>query len=89
MIYNAYALLDVKTGLYSMPWFFPHDATAFRTVNEVASSKENTVGRYPTDYVLYKVGLFDDNTGHVSPLSPVNMGTAASILASMSDTPNL
>lgn len=85
MIVNSYSLLDTKTGLYSMPWFFAHDAQAMRAVNELARDKNTTVGNYPADYVLYRIGLFDDNTGECQTVAPYNMGSVAAISGALSE----
>lgn len=81
MVLNGYSLLDVKTGLYSPPFFLAHDVLALRAVLELCSDRNTTPGKYPADYVLYRLGSFDDNTGMVSAGVPVNMGTLAGLLA--------
>jgi len=83
MQFNAYSLLDTKSGLYSAPWFSNHDATAFRQVAELAGDRNSTVGRYPADFVLYRVGLFNDNTADLSSIVPVNLGSVSALFAAM------
>jgi len=85
MIINAYSLLDTKTGLYAQPWFFHHDVIALRAVQQLGSDKTTQPGMYPNDFVLYKVGLFDDNTGNLAATTPYNMGSIAALLAAAPD----
>lgn len=81
MILKAYSLLDVKTGLYSAPWFLNHHQTAIRAIKQLCRQKDNTIAEYPTDYALYCIGEFDDNAGILmhSPLDLI--GVVASLLA--------
>lgn len=81
MILNAYSILDSKTGLFSQPWFFNHDQTAFRQVKEAGQDKTNNLGKYPEDFHLYKIGHYDDNTGVMHPTQLQAMGSIASLLA--------
>lgn len=80
MITKAYCLLDVKAGVFSLPWFFFHDAQVYRAVEELGADKNTTVGKYPEDFVLFCVGSFDDVTGVLERCSPVSMGPVSSLL---------
>lgn len=84
MVVQAYSLLDTKTGLFSLPWFFAHDQVAIRAVVGLAGDEATTVGKYPSDYVLMCVGEFDDCTGILSSLSPRQLGVVSSLLARLS-----
>lgn len=85
MVLNAYSLLDVKTGLYSPPFFLNHDAQAIRAILELSKDVNTTPAKYPEDYVLYKVGIFDDNVGTMGATSPANMGSVAAILGAFTN----
>jgi len=85
MTLYGYSLLDVKTGVYSPAFFLNHDALAMRAVFELGQDKNTTPGKYPDDYVLYKVGVFDDNTGTLGSITPSVMGSVSAILGSFSN----
>lgn len=78
---RGYSLLDVKTGVYSIPWFFNHDEVALRAVLEIATDLKTTVGKYPEDYVLLCVGEYDDGTGELRALVPRQLGNVAALRA--------
>lgn len=70
MIMNAYSFFDVKSGLFSLPFFQIHDNIARRAAQTVASEATSTIGQYPEDFVLYRVGQFDDTLGELIPCAP-------------------
>lgn len=65
----AYTLFDLKALTYSPPFFTSNDALAKRMLSEIVTDTNTTVGRHPSDYKLYKVGMFDDQTGIFDRLS--------------------
>lgn len=81
MILNAYSLLDVKSGVFSPPFFLIHDSIALRAVSELMTDKTCVPARYPSDFVLYCVGAFDDNLGSFTHLPPRNLGVLSAIAA--------
>lgn len=85
MYYQAYSILDTKTGIHTPPMFFHHPAIAYRTV--VASMNGTDLGRYPADYVLLRVGEYDDQTGRMMAAAPENLGTVAAIAAMFPEAP--
>lgn len=81
MIITAYALFDAKVGVYHQPFFMLHRGQAIRATMELGSDLNTTVGRYPADFHLYEIGLYDDSTGTLSALpAPVALGPVASFL---------
>lgn len=81
MLTNAYALLDTKSGIYSAPWFFPHDSYAIRAVVELGRDVTSMVGKYPADFVLCRLGTFDDVVGCLaSPVPVVSLGLVAALI---------
>lgn len=69
MIQTAYTLHDVKACTYSPPFWAINDAIAKRMVSEIVTDTNTTVGRHPSDYKLYKLGLFDDSNGQIVPFN--------------------
>lgn len=76
----AFSLLDIKTGAYSTPFFFPHPGQAIRAVIDLARDMDTTVGRHPADYDLRQVGVFDDATGLFESFNNVSLGTVVGFL---------
>lgn len=76
MITHAFSLLDIKTGIYHPPFFFPHEALAVRAVVNLANDANTHISRNPLDFVLYHVGNFDDSTGVLTAGPPKLYGSA-------------
>jgi len=66
MFLNAYSIYDVKAGIFSQPYFSVNNAAAVRAFAQVANDPGNQIAVNPEDYVLYKVGTFNDQTGDLN-----------------------
>lgn len=80
MITKAFALYDTKAGLFHVPFFFPHMGQAIRACIDLAGDLSTIVGRHPSDFALYEIGLYDDATGTFSATNPANLGLVSSFL---------
>lgn len=70
MITNAYSIFDNKALVYNVPWFQPTDGAATRILSDLANDVATNIGRHPGDYVLYRVGRYDDATGLMTATEP-------------------
>lgn len=77
---KAFSLLDMKTGIFNTPFFMSHVGQAIRAVTDLGQDKNTTPGRYPTDFALYEVGLWDDQTAQLTTIAPIGHGTVAAFL---------
>lgn len=66
---NAYSIYDRKALIYNNPFYSVADGAAVRIVQDMANSSDNFIGRHPGDYVLYRVGFWDDEKGLMIPLA--------------------
>jgi len=69
MIINAYAIYDRKALRYHTPFYAHQDGEAARSFADLVNDINTTVGRHPDDYVLYRVGAYDDANGSLLPAS--------------------
>lgn len=69
MILNAYAIYDRKGLVYHPPFYASQDGQAVRSLQDLVSDANTTIGRHPADYVLYRVGAYDDQSGQLLPAS--------------------
>lgn len=73
MIVGIYAVHDAKAGAYMAPFTLANDGMAKRSfINEVGRP-DSLVGQNPGDFVLVRLGSFDDLTGVVNSTSPDEM----------------
>jgi len=76
-MHSIYSIFDSKSGIFSVPYFVINDNVALRSFADVVNDPSTTVFRHPTDYVLYKIGEFDDSTGRLTSITPVlSLGNA-------------
>lgn len=71
MILNAYSIYDNKALQYHPPFFASTDGAAVRSLRDLANDPNTTVGRHPSDYVLYKVGTYNDQNGQFIGNTPL------------------
>ena len=71
MILHAFAIYDRKALTYHAPFFANADGAAVRSFSDLANDSNTTVGRHPGDYVLFRVGAYDDSAGGLLPANPI------------------
>lgn len=80
MILNCFALYDSKSNYFTTPFFFHYQGQAIRACIDLGSDPNTTIGRHPADYVLFRIGTFDDQNGVLERCMPENLGPVASFL---------
>lgn len=58
---NMYSVYDQKTLVYSKPHCAITDGQAIRDIMDAAEDKTSMLAKHPEDYVLVKIGAFDDS----------------------------
>lgn len=71
MLLQAFSIYDRKGLLYHTPFFAVNDATAIRMVTDLVADANTSVGRHPSDYVLFAVGTYSDQNGSLEPSLPL------------------
>lgn len=61
------AVRDVKIGEYQTLMVLHNQAEAKRLFLHAMSDPKSQLGKFPNDYTLHEVGLFDPETGRVTP----------------------
>jgi len=69
MMLNAYSIYDRKALQYHPPFFASADGAAVRSLQDLANDATTTIGRHPGDYVLYRIGAYDDSSGAMHPVT--------------------
>lgn len=71
---NMYAIFDDKAKTFTQPIFRTQDGMASRDFATLVNDENSPFSKYPGDYTLFKIGVFDDGTSEVENLSPENLG---------------
>jgi len=66
---NIYTVLDIKTGYATHLYLFRTDAEAIRGFSEQALDPQSQIGKYPEDFALFKVGVWDGEKMAIMPLT--------------------
>lgn len=62
MIYPVYSIRDAATG-FMTPSVDMNDASAKRNFEHAVMNSASLMNSHPGDYVLYRIGQFDTETG--------------------------
>lgn len=73
---KVFSAFDSKLEVWTTPMFFLHTGQAERTWIELCSDPASMLAKHPVDYTLFQIGEFDDATGSLSALQPVQVMTA-------------
>lgn len=77
---KVYAVMDNKLSAFMTPFFSHNDETAQRSILVALSHAESAIAVAPDDYDLYKIGIFDDESGLIdSEPTPVFVVRAANL----------
>lgn len=77
MKHEVFAIYDEKALVYWTPFFAVNAGVATRMFTDLSNDPKTMPSRYPTDFSLYHVGSFSDDTALlVSLAQPVLLGKA-------------
>jgi len=82
MKHNIYSIFDQASGLYARPFTTQSDGEAIRSFTDVGCDAEHPIGKHPADYTLFRLGIFDDNTGKLTDEANTHLGNALERVAS-------
>lgn len=80
MILYMYAIRDMKST-WLVPSVEQNDQVAIRNFRHACMSAESVLHTHPDDFVLYRIGSYDNLIGAVSPEEPVRLVSALEVLA--------
>ena len=63
----ALSIFDIKADYFSPPFFARSRNEGVRTFIEAGRDSQSRLSQYPEDFVLYQVGVFNDNDGRYEP----------------------
>lgn len=78
---NLYSVRDNKVNSYSPVFPSTSSVQATRDFERACNDANTQLNRYPSDFDLFQVGTFDDQTGVVTPINPpIHVVSAASLI---------
>lgn len=70
MLLVAYTLFDEVAEVHYPPIFCKNENEARRLFVDCCNDPKTIAGEHPEDYRLYRIGVFNDNTGMFEPVEP-------------------
>jgi hypothetical protein len=80
VILEMYSVSDIKGKLYMQPFLARTRGEAIRSFTEAIKDKNTMISKYPEDYNLYKIGLFNQNTGILKGIEHESLGKASDFI---------
>jgi len=77
---KVFCIQDVKAGVFHRPFIFKSVAEATRSFAVTASEGDTAIQRFPHDFRLKQIADFDDETGVLTPIVHVDLGSAADFI---------
>ncbi|AXH73206.1 MAG: nonstructural protein [Microviridae sp.] len=73
---KIFCVYDNKSTVFANPFVSQNTATALRDFQTAATDPQSNLSQYPEDFILFEIGSFDEDKGVVSPILPINLGSA-------------
>jgi len=72
---SVFSVYDSKAQVFATPFFSHNSNTAIRDFNNAALDENSALYRNPSDFTLFEIGKFCDETGLLEPIQPsINHG---------------
>lgn len=68
MITSLFAVRDRSADCFGAPFSMQTEGMAIREFQQMCKDPTHAFGKWPTDFSLYKLGYFNDNSGKVEAL---------------------
>lgn len=82
MIKGVFSVFDNKAGAFLPPFMELNVDTAQRAIMMALEARpEDLMAKYPEDYTLFDLGVFDDNKGEYETYTPRSICNIAVMLA--------
>lgn len=74
---KMFCVFDAKISLFMAPFFFRATGEALRAWEGTVNDPKTQFYRYPSDFILFEIGSYEESTGQVEMLaSKLNLGSA-------------
>lgn len=75
---NVYSVLDEKAQAFGFMFFRKTHKEAIRYFGDACSDPKTMLNKHASDFALYHHGEFDDETGFIKAISPIQFISRAS-----------
>jgi len=68
---KVFSIYDEKALTYGLPFFSPTEGIAKRMFNSLVNDPGSNVNKYPGDFKLYFIGIYNENTAELESTTPL------------------
>lgn len=83
MIMQIFSVLDKAASAFLPPFYSRTKGEALRSFGDALTDEKHAFTTHPDDYVLYRLGEFDDNSGIMACGEPERIVSAREMLPSV------
>ncbi|UDN67481.1 nonstructural protein [robinz microvirus RP_30] len=76
MMLDVFSVLDTAVSAFLPPFFARSKGEAIRSFTEASNDSSHQFAKHASDYVLYRLGAWDDHSGMFSGSEPERIGSA-------------
>lgn len=81
IVQDVFAVRDLKAESFGTPFFAVNAAVATRMFSAAISDDQTPVGRNPEDFALFRVGVWNSETGALAGTdAPIHVVSALSLV---------
>jgi hypothetical protein len=85
---HVFAVYDSKVEAYLSPFYMRTRGEAMRAWEATVMDTKNDFYKYPSDYTLFQLGMYDDSNGRFECLeTPASLGTALEAKSRIENNP--
>lgn len=78
---NLYSVYDTCAGIYLQIFTKASDGEAVRDWGDICMDAESIIAKHPEHYSLYRVGVWNNASGKITPENPECLETAHAAIA--------
>jgi len=78
MITKIFSIYDTKAKAYNTPFYMLQEGQALRGFMDLVNDPQTSISKHPSDYILFMIGTFDDQTSITeNTVPPVQLGVGS------------
>lgn len=81
MLLQVVSIKDMASECFSQPSFVPTIGAAVRSFSDLLADSNSMCSKHPEDFVLFHVGVFNDELGFLQPLMHQDSEETAPVFA--------
>ncbi len=84
----VFTVFDIKSKLFGTPHFEQTIEVAIRNFKTACEDPTTNLNRYPEDYTLYNIGIYNVETGQIQPADKTPIANASEFINKLEQFPN-